>query len=156
EEVAYLLLYGELPTRSQLQMVHEALLRYRPLPEPVVDALRKIPRETSIMDVLRSMVSYTGHFDPTRGTDTEALRQRALWLTAQIEALLSARFLLLNGHESFEAKDEPSHCANILSHAQGEVLDELAGRMLTFTLVIYALHDFTASNCAVRVITSPL
>lgn len=156
EEVAHLLLFGELPTKSQLQMIHEALLRYRPLPEPVVDALRKIPRDTGMMDVLRSMVSYAGHWDPTRGTDADSMRQRALWLTAQIAAIISARFRLLNGHEPIDARDELSHCGNILYQAQGEVPDELAEKLLNLTLVLYAEHDFNASTFTARVIVSTL
>lgn len=156
EEVAYLLLYGELPTSSQLATVHEALLRYRSLPKPVIDALRAIPRETAMMDVLRSMVGYTGHWDPVRGSDPDAMRRRALWLTAQIAAIISARFRLLNGHEPLEAKDGLSHCANILYQAQGDVPDAMAERLLNLTLVLYAEHDFNASTFTSRVIVSTL
>ena len=156
EEVAHLLLFGELPTKTQLTMVQEALLRYRPLPAPVVDALRTIPRETKMMDVLRSMVSFTGHWDPTTGNDADSMRQRALWLTAQTAAIISARFRLLNGHEPLDAKNDLSHCGNILYQAQGEVPDELAERLLNLTLVLYAEHDFNASTFTARVIISTL
>lgn len=156
EEVTYLLLFGELPTRNQLDMVHEALVRFRPLPEPVVDALRKIPRETNMMDVLRSMVSYSGHWDPVSGQDSDAMRQRALWLMAQIAAIIAARFRLLNGHEPLAPRDDLSHSANVLYQAQGEVPDELAERLLNLTLVLYAEHDFNASTFTARVIVSTL
>jgi 2-methylcitrate synthase/citrate synthase II len=156
EEVAHLLLFGALPTESQLQMVREALLRYRPLPQALVDALRTIPNEVKMMDVLRSMVSYAGHFDPVQGDDADSLRQRALWLTAQIGAIISARFRLLNGHDPLEPKNELSHSGNILYQAQGAAPDPQAERLLDLTLVLYAEHDFNASTFTARVITSTL
>jgi citrate synthase len=84
------------------------------------------------------------------------MRQRALWLTAQIAAIISARFRLLNGHEPLEAKAELSHCANILYQAQGEEPDELEESLLNLTLVLYAEHDFNASTFSARVIVSTL
>ena len=156
EEVTYLLLFGELPNESQLAEVNEALEKYRPLNSEVVDAIRKIPNDTPMMDVLRSMVSYAGHFDPTSGEDSDALRQRALWLTAQIGAIIAARYRLLNGKEPVDPKPGLSHAAQILYQSQGKEPDALATRLIDLTLVLYAEHDFNASTFTARVICSTL
>lgn len=156
EEVAYLLIFDELPNEDQLSDVKAALSKYRPLPGELLDALRKIPNDAPMMDVLRSMVSYAGHFDPTEGEDPDALRQRSLWLAAQIAAIIAARFRLLNGKEPLEPKEGLSHAAQILYQAHGEEPDELATRLIDLTLVLYAEHDFNASTFTGRVITSTM
>ncbi len=152
EEVAHLLLFGELPTASELAALRSTLDDYRPLPDPVVRALREIPNDAPMMDVLRSMVSYTGHFDPEAGDDEEANRQRALWLTAQIAGIIAARFRLLNGNEPLAPKPGLSHAAQLLYQCHGEVPDDLSAELVDLTLVLYAEHDFNASTFAGRVI----
>ncbi len=156
EEVAYLLLNGELPNKQQLDLVKDALAKYRPLPKELVDAMRGIPKDTPMMDVLRSMVSYAGHFDPTSGEEVEDFRQRALWITAQIASIISARFRLINGKEPLDPKPGLSHSAQILYQAHGEEPTAIATRLIDLTLVLYAEHEFNASTFTARVICSTL
>ncbi len=154
EEVAYLLLYGELPNAAQLQAIKEKFFQYAPLPTPVIDAIRQMPEEVPMMDVLRSMVSYTGHFDPIEGDDHDANRERALWLTSQIAGIIAARFRLMNGKEPVDPMSGLSHAAQILYQCHGEAPDPLAEELVDLTLVLYAEHDFNASTFTCRVITS--
>lgn len=154
EEVAHLLLFGELPTPDELDALQSTFDDYRPLPEPLVRALREIPPDAPMMDVLRSMVSYAGHFDPVTGDDEEANRQRALWLTAQIAGIIAARFRLLNGREPLPPLAGLGHAAQILYQCHGEVPDELSAELIDLTLVLYAEHDFNASTFTARVICS--
>jgi 2-methylcitrate synthase len=156
EEVAHLLLYGELPDSMQLQIIQGAFETYQPLPRPVIEALRMIPDHVPMMDVLRSMVSYTGHFDPIAGDDPEQLRQRAVWLTAQISGIIAARYRLLQGEEPLNPRCGLSHAAQLLYLAQGEEPDELSAHLLDLTLVLYAEHEFNASTFTARVIGSTL
>jgi len=113
-----------------------------------------IPKDAPMMDVLRTGVSMAGHFDPV--TDPDALQERAVWLTAQIGAIISARFRLLNGKEPVEQKDGLSHAAQILYQAQGEAPDELSSHLLDLTLILYAEHEFNASTFTARVICSTM
>src|SRR5262245_4419774 len=64
EEVAFLLLHGELPNARQLAEFHKRLAAARRLPEPLRDLLKALPRSTSPMDALRSAVSVLAPFDP--------------------------------------------------------------------------------------------
>jgi len=156
EEVVHLLIFEQLPNPDELSQVKSLLERYRPLDKQVIEAMRGIPKDTPMMDVLRTMVSYAGHFDPVLGDDEPALQQRALWLTAQIGAIISARFRMLNGQEPIDQKPGLSHAAQILYQAQGEEPDELTARLLDLTLILYAEHDFNASTFTGRVICSTL
>ena len=156
EEVAHLLLFEELPNADQLSTIKRTLASYRPLPDALVAALRTIPKSVPMMDVLRSMVSYAGHFDPVEGNDETANRQRALWLTAQIGAIIAARYRLLNDKEPLAPKDDLGHAAQILYQCHGEAPDDLSAELIDLTLVLYAEHDFNASTFTGRVICSTL
>src|SRR3954465_3196492 len=57
EEVAYLLLNGELPNVKQLAEFTRQIVRERELPAAVVKMLRLMPRGTHPMDMLRTGVS---------------------------------------------------------------------------------------------------
>src|SRR6202171_2734853 len=57
EEVDYLLLNGELPSFEQLGKFTRQIARERPLPAPVVQMLRLMPKGTPHMDMLRRGVS---------------------------------------------------------------------------------------------------
>lgn len=154
EEVAHLLLHGELPDAATLKAFKQRLDIYRPLAPAVIDALRLIPKTVPMMDVLRTAVSMAGHFDPV--ADPADLRERSVWLTAQIASIIAARYRLLNGQEPLNAKPGLSHAAQLLYQANGQEPDALHARLLDLTLVLYAEHEFNASTFTARVICSTL
>lgn len=156
EEVLHLMLYGDLPSDVELQTVMDLLDAHRALPTPVISAIRAIPPDVPTMDVLRSMVSYTGHFDPISGATDESIRQRAIWLTAQIASIIAARYRLKNGEEPVEARKGLSHAAQILFQCHGELPDDLSAELIDLTLVLYAEHEFNASTFTCRVICSTM
>jgi 2-methylcitrate synthase len=64
EEVAHLLLYGHLPTRTELDAYQKRLRSMRGLPQSLKDVLERIPADTHPMDVLRTGVSMLGTLEP--------------------------------------------------------------------------------------------
>ncbi len=154
EEVAHLMLYSDLPNTAQLAAFRDKLDGFRGLAPEVVQAIRGIPRNVPMMDVLRTGVSMSGHFDPTSGNELDALRQRSTWLMAVTGDIVAARFRLLNGKEPVAAKPGLSHAAQILYACHGANPDETSVRLLDLTLVLYAEHEFNASTFTTRVICS--
>ena len=71
EEVAYLLLYGELPTQSELDAYQTRLMSMRELPEDLKKVLQLIPRNTHPMDVLRTGCSMLGNLEPENTFDDQ-------------------------------------------------------------------------------------
>ncbi|MCC6145640.1 MAG: citrate/2-methylcitrate synthase, partial [Candidatus Hydrogenedentes bacterium] len=153
EEVVHLMLYGDLPDEHNLQRIKVSLDEFRPLDEAVIAALRGIPKDVPMMDVLRTMVSYASHFDPVKTGGDEGIRQRALFLTAQIGSLIAARYRMLNDQEPLPHHPGLSHAAQILYQSKGEQPSDLAAELLDLTLVLYAEHEFNASTFTCRVIT---
>ncbi len=154
EEIAYLLIHGVLPNESQLKSFCEALDSFHGLAPGVVEAIRAIPKNAPMMDVLRSGVSMAGHFDPVKGSSVADLRRRATWLIAVTSDVLATRFRFLQGQSPIAAKKGLSHAAQILYMCHGATPDPTSVRLLDLTLILYAEHDFNASTFTARVITS--
>jgi citrate synthase len=154
EEVLYLMLYGELPGDDQVQFVLDELDKYRPVPEQIYHVLGHIPNDVPMMDVVRTMVSFAGHYNPIEGDDDESIRREAIWLTAQISSIIAARYRLMHGEEPVEPRKGMTHAAQMLYQIHGEPQDDLMAELLDLTLVLYAEHEFNASTFTCRVVCS--
>ena len=154
EEVAHLLIYGELPTRRELALLRDMLMEYRRLPQPVLDTLRTIPTDISMMDVLRTTVSFAGHYDPVRGDTIDDQRRRSIWLLSTIASLIGARHRFANHQPIVDPQPGLSHAAQILFQCHGKEPDAQTERLVDYTLVLCAEHDFSTSTFAARVIGS--
>ena len=64
EEVAYLLIHGELPNKSQLAAYHAKLKKLRELPAALKTVLEQIPKDTHPMDVMRTGCAMLGTLEP--------------------------------------------------------------------------------------------
>src|SRR6267143_6046262 len=64
EEVAYLLIYGKLPNRNELDDYRKKLISLRGLPAPLKTVLEQLPANTHPMDVLRTGCSVLGCIEP--------------------------------------------------------------------------------------------
>ncbi|RJP36391.1 MAG: bifunctional 2-methylcitrate synthase/citrate synthase [Phycisphaerales bacterium] len=153
-QVAHLLLYGELPTESQHAEFVSMLDGFHGLAPGVIEAIRRIPKQAPMMDVLRTGVSMAGHFDPVAGASPEDLRRRAVWLLAVCSDVVATRFRLINGKEPVPPRPGLPHAAQILYMCHGSPPDDTSARLLELTLILYAEHDFNASTFACRVIGS--
>jgi len=88
EEVAHLILYGELPNKKQLDAYNAKLKKLRALPKSVKDVLERIPKTAHPMDVMRTGCSFLGnvepalhaHVIPRHATEDPELRKKPVWL----------------------------------------------------------------------------
>ena len=84
EEVCYLLWFGRLPNRAELQETKLNLARERKLDASIISLLRQAPKHALPMDVLRTIVSALSYYDPEeKVNDHEANVRKAIRLTAQ-------------------------------------------------------------------------
>jgi citrate synthase len=157
EEVCYLLWYGELPSREQLQELKSKLAAERAVPAQVLDILRLMPRDATPMDVLRTSVSLLGVFDPdAREMAQEANLRKAIRLTAQLPTVIAAYDRIRNGKEILQPQADLGHAANFLYLLCGERVPEESARVLDVALVLHADHSFNASTFAARVTAGTL
>ena len=157
EEVAYLLLYGELPTRAQLTGYRQLLAGLRGLPEALRTALELLPKTTHPMDVLRTGCSVLGCLEPERGLDRESTLAAANRLIAAFPSmLLYWHHFTQSGRRIETQTDDPNIAAHFLHLLLGKPAPESHQRAMDVSLVLYAEHEFNASTFTVRVITSTL
>jgi 2-methylcitrate synthase/citrate synthase II len=157
EEVASLLLCGELPKQAALHEFTRELSAERALPEPVVAMLRTVPPAASAMDVLRSGVSMLAHFDPETEENSHAANVRkAMRVLAKVPTIVAYRHRIVHGQEPVEPRPDLSHAANLLAMIHGKEPQPLAARLMDVSLILYAEHEFNASTFAARVTVSTL
>ena len=86
EEVAYLLLYGELPTQAQLDEYQGKLSKLRDLPQALKEVLERIPADAHPMDVMRTGCSFLGNLEPEK--DFSEQRDKTDRLLAAFPAIM--------------------------------------------------------------------
>jgi citrate synthase len=157
DEVAFLLLHGNLPNRFQLASFQRRLAAARSLPHPLLDLLRVLPPAISPMDVVRTSVSVLAHYDPETedGTHESNLR-KAERLVAQIPVAVAAHYRLSRGTEAVPARRDLGNAANFLYMLRGEEARFDTVRALDVSLILYAEHEFNASTFTARVACSTL
>jgi citrate synthase len=157
EEVAYLLLYGELPTQAPLRAFNERVRAARQIPESLRTLLRSIPSVTPPMDALRTSISVLAHHDPDTGSNShEANLRKSERLLAQIPVAIAEQFRASKGLPPVASKPELSHAANFLYLIRGKEANSDEVRALDVSLILYAEHEFNASTFTSRVISSTL
>jgi citrate synthase len=155
DEVAHLLLHGELPTARQLDDFKKRVAVARRLPEPLRDLLKALPRWTSAMDALRSSVSVLAHFDQDATDNSrDANVRKAERLLAQIPVAVADHYRFTKGLQVVPARPDLSHAANFLYMIRGTEPSETDTRALDVSLTLYAEHEFNASTFTARVVCS--
>jgi 2-methylcitrate synthase/citrate synthase II len=157
EQVAWLILHGELPSSAELAEFKKQLLSQRMLPPPVLEILRQLPRGARAMDMLRTGVSALGSFDPDLGkVDHDANTRKAVRLLARMTTLSTAGWQILQGNQPFAGDDQPSLAERFLFGLSGKAPQAWKSKALDTILILYAEHEFNASTFAARVTASTL
>jgi citrate synthase len=155
EEVVHLLLYGELPTQTELHGLNAKMAKLRTLPPALVTILKAIPKEAWPMDVLRTAVSALAHFLPHRADGVhESNPDAALNLIAKTPAIVAAFDRIRRGLDPIAPDPELRSAANFLWMRTGEKPIKEAEAALDMYLVLLADHSYNASTFSARVTAS--
>jgi 2-methylcitrate synthase len=155
EEVAYLLLYGKLPTSTELDEYCDALMLKRQLPEALKNLLELIPAHTHPMDVLRTACSFLGTIEPEE-TFSQQL-EIANRLLALFPGIICYWYIFhTQGDRISGFSEDPTTGGHFLTLLHGEEPNRLAKAMMNVSLILYAEHDFNASTFAARVTAGTL
>jgi citrate synthase len=155
DEVAYLLLHGELPTARQLTDFLKRVAAARQLPEALRPLFKAIPATSQPMDVLRTAVSVLAHFDPeVEDNSPEANLHKAERLLAQIPVAIVDAYRISQGQKPVAPRPDLAEAANFLYMLHGVEPDPRHVRALDVSLILYAEHEFNASTFTARVVVS--
>lgn len=156
EEVAYLLLYGSLPVKEQLDEIDAALKSSRTIPEEVYRII-ELTRDGHPMDVLRTAVSALSAFDPdVEDNSADAVRRKGLRLTSQAATIICAHYRMREGLQPVAPHASLGHAGNFLYMMRGEVPDEDEAKLMDVDFILHAEHGANASSFASRVTASTL
>src|SRR5436309_13308164 len=138
EEVCYLLWHRRLPTRAELGDLQSQLSAGRALPEGVLRLMRSLPPGNG-MDMLRTLTSALGHYDPDAADNSPAANYRkAVRLTAQIGSVVATMGRTHAGGAPLQPDPVLGHGANFLYMLTGERPSGLATRAFDVALVLHA------------------
>ena len=155
EEVAYLLHYGQLPTKAELATYVNKLVHLRELPDTLKKVLKLIPKNTHPMDVLRTGCSMLGTLEPE--TDFSLQYDIADRLLAIFPGILCYWYHYhYQGKEISGQSDERTVGGHFLALLHGKTPSKLHRDMMNVSLTLYAEHEFNASTFAARVTAATL
>jgi citrate synthase len=151
EEVAYLLIHGELPTDKALSDFDARLKAARELPPQIHDIIAAT-KDGHPMDVLRTAVSALAALEPaSREVGEEAFIANGIRLTSQVPMIVAAHEAIRNGREPVAPDPELGHAANWLWMLKGKKPSEDAARLADVDFILHAEHGSNASSFAARV-----
>jgi 2-methylcitrate synthase len=164
EEVAYLLLRGELPTERELNDYRTKLILNRSLPNAVKAVLQELPPNSHPMDVLRTGVSALGCVETEpdlfkggrTASDPNAVDYADRLLACLPSMLLYWRHYANGGRRIEVEKDDPTIAGHFLHLLHGKQPTELQVRAMDVSLILYAEHEFNASTFTARTVASTL
>ncbi|HET9408121.1 MAG TPA: citrate synthase [Candidatus Sulfotelmatobacter sp.] len=157
EEVCYLLWYGHLPKRAELQDLRHRLAGERKINSAIIELLRSAPKQAKPMDVLRTAVSALSFYDPDeKSNDHNANLAKAIRLTSQIAIIVAAYDRMRKGKPVIDPDPSLSHAANFFLMLNGKQPTATEERALDIALILHADHELNASTFAARITAGTL
>ncbi len=156
EEVVYLLLFGRLPNKSELDEFCDELKSYREVPDVVVDILNKLPSSSHPMSMLEVAISTLGTLDPISMNDIELATKTGKMLISKLATIAAYLNRIKRGEEIIPPKSDLSHAANFLYMLSGKEPDEFSARVMDIALILHADHGMNASTFTSMVVASTL
>jgi len=157
EQVAYLMIYGDMPDADQLKHFRTQLVDEARLPDDVVKILRLLPKTMHPMDFMRTGVSALAAYDADLNDHSiEANKRKSVRLLAKMNVLAAAGGRVREGKDVLLPKHGLSHAANFLYMLAGQVPEDFKARAIDILYILYAEHEFNASTFAARVTVSTL
>ncbi|WP_109829432.1 bifunctional 2-methylcitrate synthase/citrate synthase [Reichenbachiella versicolor] len=155
EEVAYLLIYGELPKLEELEEFQTKEREKRKLSVEQLQRIHYLPEAAHPMDTLRTCVSFLGCEDPRLWDNSEETSiDKFLNLLAKIPTIIAGCYRHAANQDIIIPKQNISMAENFFYMCFGEIPAKEVVKALEVSLILYAEHSFNASTFTARVIAS--
>jgi len=161
-EVSYLLIYGELPTKTQLDVFSDRITKHTNLHEDFKKIFDGFPSSAHPMGVLSSLVSsltafYPGSIDPK--VDNEELDLTIVRLMAKLPTIAAWSLKNSKGQPLMYPKNNLDYCSNFLYMMFGMPnqeykVDPVVVEALNVLLILHADHEQNCSTSTVRIVGS--
>ena len=155
EEVAYMLLYGKLPTQSEYDQYSSKLKSYRSLPTELKEVLERVPKDAHPMDVMRTGCSMLGCLETEESFSEED--DKIDRMLALFPSIISYWYRYSHDKVRIDTvTDDDTIGAHFLRLVHDEKPSDLYTKVMNVSLILYAEHEFNASTFAARVCASTL
>ena len=157
EEVAYLILNGDLPNTKELKKFEKEERNERKLSKSLINIIKQMPKKSHPMDVARTAVSVMGLEDKeTADNSAKANLRKAMRIFAKTPVALAAFYRLRKGKKIISPKKNLSFAENFFQMCFGKVPNKDIVKAFDVSLILYAEHSFNVSTFTARTITSSL
>ena len=157
EEVAYLILNGELPNKKQLKDFEKQERKERKLSKTLLDNIKKFPKKAHPMDVARTAVSIMGLEDKeTKDNSPKTNMRKIMRIFAKTPVAIAAFYRSRKGKKIIPPKNNLSFSENFFHMCFGKVPNKDIVKAFDVSLILYAEHSFNVSTFTARTITSSL
>ena len=157
EEVAYLILNGELPNKKQLKDFEKQERKERKLSKTLLQDIKNFPKKAHPMDVARTAVSILGLEDKeTKDNSPKANMRKIMRIFAKTPVALAAFYRSRKGKKIIPPKKNLSFSENFFNMCFGKVPNKDIVKAFDVSLILYAEHSFNVSTFTARTITSSL
>lgn len=156
-EVAYLLIYGELPTQTQLTEFRKKLTYHSMIHEDMKKFFEGFPPSAHPMAILSSMVASLSTYYPE--TDEEDLDRNTIRLLAKAKTIAAYAYKKSIGQPFVYPRNDLSYCANFMHMmfsvpCEPYVVDPVVEDALGVLLILHADHEQNCSTSTVRMVGS--
>lgn len=156
-ETSYLLIWGNLPTKEELNAFEHEIRYHRRIKYRIRDMMKCFPESGHPMDALQASAAALGLFYSRRALDNPAyIRAAVVRLLAKIPTMVAAFQLMRKGNDPVQPRDDLSYSANFLYMLTERVPDPLAAHVFDVCLTLHAEHTINASTFSARVTASTL
>jgi citrate synthase len=157
EEVAYLLLNGDLPNEEQLRDFKAELSKQRALSPFLRNILQEMSESGTPMDVLRTVVSASAGVDSDEGDNSsEAEYRKSIRLVAKLPTILATYIRRSRGEEPVPPDPTLGHAEDFVRMAGIEQAHPRAAEILNTCFILQAEHGLNASTFAARIVAATL
>jgi citrate synthase len=161
-EVAYLLIYGELPTQSQFEKFTREITTHTLVHEDIKKILDGFPSNSHPMGVLSSLICsltafYPESLDPSRNEG--AVNLSIVRLLAKMPTFAAWAYKNEVGHPVNYPDNSLDYCSNFLKMmfalpAEKYDVDPIVAKALDQLLILHADHEQNCSTSTVRIVGS--
>ncbi|HEY9672862.1 MAG TPA: citrate synthase [Waterburya sp.] len=156
-ETSYLLIWGELPTKEELEAFENEIRYRRRIKYRIRDMMKCFPETGHPMDALQASAAALGLFYSKRALDNPSyIREASVRLLAKIPTMVAAFKQMRKGNDPVQPNDELDYAANFLYMLNEQKPDPLASRIFDVCLMLHAEHTMNASTFSARVTASTL
>jgi len=157
EEVAYLILNGELPNKKEYKKFVKEEVSERSLSKNLLNVIKQMPKKSHPMDVARTAVSFMGLEDKeTVDNSPNANLRKTMRIFSKTPTAIAAFYRLRKGKTIISPKKNLSFAENFFHMCFGKVPNKDIVKAFDVSLILYAEHSFNVSTFTARTITSSL